>query len=136
MITISKKYSFDAAHQLWRNDWTAQENKQVFGKCSRMHGHTYELEVTVSGPVNSENGMILNYFDLDAVVKPLVEDLDHEILNDVFGNAMLTTSENMVTRIAHSIADDLEQTFGKTVQVASVRLSETPKTSAIWYATV
>lgn len=135
MISISKAYSFDSAHMLWKPEWSDDKNLEVFGKCAREHGHTYTLDVTVSGEVDPETGMILNYFDLDKIVKPYVDGyLDHRNLNNQFPG-MLTTAENLVHSIAAAISD-LFLTNRKTWDVAleTVMLQETPKTSAVWYA--
>ena len=133
MISISKQYSFDAAHQLWRNDWDEGMNLDIFGKCARPHGHTYTLDVTVEGKVDFETGMILNYFDLDKVVKPLVDgEFDHRDLNKVF-KGILTTAENMVAEIAEQIDLILESQYPASEFVlVMVSLSETPKTTAVW----
>ncbi len=134
MISISKAYSFDAAHQLWNPDYTGMENLEVFGKCANKHGHTYTLDVTIEGPVEQETGMILNYFDLDKIVRPIVDaQLDHKDLNEVF-EGMLTTAENMVDKIAAMIDMALFERYGEEIDfyLVMVALSETPKTSAVW----
>ncbi len=133
MITISKMYSFDAAHQLWNPDLSGMENIEVFGKCARSHGHTYTLDVTIEGPVDPETGMILNYFDLDKIVKPIVDgQLDHQDLNQVFqGN--LTTAERMVDILSSWIDEALFDKYGEVdFYLVMVTLSETPKTTASW----
>ncbi|MEK7529191.1 MAG: 6-carboxytetrahydropterin synthase QueD [Patescibacteria group bacterium] len=85
-MRITKNFHFDAAHQL----------TDYHGKCERMHGHTYRLEVTVSGPVR-KNGMVLDFALLKNVVKKyILDELDHQNLNDVFKNP---TAENIATWI-------------------------------------
>lgn len=133
MIIISKQYSFDAAHQLYNSELGTKGNKETFGKCARRHGHTYTLTVTVEGKVMASTGMVLNYFDLDAIVKPYIEDLDHYDLNDVFSQLQgRTTAENMVLIISAQLEEILERYY-PLVRLHSVALSETPKTNAIWY---
>ncbi len=128
MTSISKQYSFDSAHKLDLPKCTVAENHAMFGKCNRLHGHTYTLTVEVGGTVDPDTGMILNYFDLDAFMKPYVDDkLDHRYLNEVF-IGMLTTAENMAARIAIDIIELLDRTT-KGVYLQSVTLSETPKTT-------
>jgi len=128
MISISKAYSFDAGHQLISFDLSDRENRTVFGKCFNRHGHTYTLVVEVSGKVNPSTGMILNYFNLDKIVKPIVDGiLDHTDLNEVFPR-MLTTAENLVWKIRGLIVSELP----KDITLESVTLSETPKTTAKW----
>lgn len=131
MITISKQYSFDAAHQLENSTYDSATNADVFGKCAALHGHTYTLEVELSGDVRSTTGMVLNYFDLDRIVKPIVEQLDHQFLNEVF-DGMITTAENMVLEIGSWVNEAiLSQAPG--VWVRRVTLQETPKTKAVWH---
>lgn len=128
MIEISKQYTFDSAHQLDLEECTINENLAMFGKCNNLHGHTYILTVGVTGKVDSKTGMVLNYFELDNIVKPIVDGkLDHKFLNQVFPD-MLTTAENMVLRIGEIIALALPQG----VQLSSITLQETPKTTARW----
>lgn len=130
-MRISKQYSFDAAHQLYVPDLSDEENFSAFGKCARLHGHTYTLEVEVAGEVNPRTGMVMNYFNIDKVVKPIVDMLDHRNLNDHFD--VLTTAENMVREIAHTIASALMIHFeGRWTALSKVTLSETPKTKATW----
>ena len=133
MISISKSYSFDAAHTLLNRDWSQAKNDMVFGKCARPHGHTYTLDVTIQGLVEPETGMILNYFDLDKIVKPIVdEQLDHRDLNMVFKD-ILTTAENMVAEIANNLDLILIDRYPDArFFLVKVSLSETPKTTAVW----
>ncbi len=132
LISISKEFHFTAGHQLYRDDWSRDKNWQVFDHCTNIHGHNYVLEVTVTGPVDPENGMILNYYRLDKVVKPVVDRLDHcqGGLNELF-TGMLTTAENLVERIAQLIMEELQARYAL-VRLTQVVLRETPKTSAVW----
>lgn len=74
--TITRRYHFEAAHWLPHVSWEH--------KCHRIHGHNYELEVTVGGSVG-ENGFIIDFWDLDKVVQPLIDCVDHRCLNDITG---------------------------------------------------
>jgi 6-pyruvoyltetrahydropterin/6-carboxytetrahydropterin synthase len=74
--TISRRYSFEAAH------WLPKVGE--YHKCHRMHGHNYEIEVTVDGDV-LENGFLIDFWDLDKVVHPLIDKVDHRTLNDIDG---------------------------------------------------
>ncbi len=131
MITISKQYTFDSAHRLCTAEEESEAQSSIrFGKCGRLHGHTYILTVVVTGDIKVDTGMIMNYFDLDTIVKPYVDDkLDHRYLNNVWPG-MLTTAENMVQRISGDIQQLLMPHWP--VQLYEVRLQETPKTSAVW----
>jgi len=87
--SVTRLYTFDASHQLLQHK----------GKCARLHGHTYQLEVTIEGfpqiELGSSQGMVIDYGDLDDVVKPLVEMMDHHHLNDVMMLNVPATAENI-----------------------------------------
>lgn len=111
MITISRTYNFDAAHWL--------PLVPAGHKCGRLHGHTYELTVEVTGPVGPL-GWIDDFADIDAVIKPLVASLDHRCLNDLIENP---TSEQLVEYVARCLS---------ALNLVSVTLSETAKSRARW----
>lgn len=85
--SINKQFRFEAAHSLPKHD----------GKCKDLHGHSYLLEVTVSGePIKngSKEGMIMDFSDLSAIVeKEIIEQWDHQFLNDLL--PFTTTAENL-----------------------------------------
>ncbi|MFO0781165.1 MAG: 6-carboxytetrahydropterin synthase QueD [Candidatus Gracilibacteria bacterium] len=75
-MLVTKEFTFDAAHFL----------TDYYGKCERVHGHTYRLQVTVEGKVQS-NGLVVDFVVLKRVVKKhVLEKLDHQLLNDVLDN--------------------------------------------------
>ena len=83
-VTVSRKAHFNAAHKLFRSDWTDEKNSEVFGKCSNknFHGHNYELIVSLTGEIDNETGYVYDLGKLKNIVKNEVEDyLDHKILN-------------------------------------------------------
>jgi len=130
VISISKTYSFDAAHRLYIPEIDEAANVELFGKCYNPHGHTYSLEVHVQGEVSPVTGMVLNYHDIDKVVKPYLETVDHQDLNEVFAD-ILTTAENIVSRMAQHLLDKFDNLY-PWATLEQLTLSETPKTSATW----
>jgi|TARA_Y100000816_G_C26102312_1_gene584579 6-pyruvoyltetrahydropterin/6-carboxytetrahydropterin synthase len=83
-VTVSRKAHFNAAHKLFRSDWTDEKNSEVFGKCSNknFHGHNYELIVSLTGEIDNETGYVYDLGKLKNIVKNEVEDyLDHKNLN-------------------------------------------------------
>jgi len=74
--TIAKRFTFDAAHRL---DRLPPEHK-----CHRMHGHTYEVELVLRGPIDA-NGFVVDYADIEAAWRPIFETIDHRVLNEVPG---------------------------------------------------
>ena len=83
-LTISRKAHFNAAHKLYRPDWSDEKNKSVFGKCANdnFHGHNYDLTVSLTGKVDPETGYVYDLGKLKDIIKQEVEDyLDHKNLN-------------------------------------------------------
>ena len=125
---LTRRYVFSASHRLHRDELTAEENRSVYGKCSNPHGHghNYALEVTVSGQVDSQTGMVCNLVDLDdAVQHEVLARFDHTNLNlrPEFASDVPTT-ENLSAVIFHI----LKQNF-KAAHLEKVRLEETAKNS-------
>lgn len=83
-VTVSRKAHFNAAHRLFRSDWSDEKNQSVFGKCNNpnYHGHNYELIVSVSGEINPETGYVMDLKVLSDIIELEVEEyLDHKNLN-------------------------------------------------------
>jgi 6-pyruvoyltetrahydropterin/6-carboxytetrahydropterin synthase len=83
-VTISRKAHFNAAHRLYRKDWTAEKNDAVFGKCNNpnFHGHNYDLTVSVTGEVDPETGFVIDVKILADIIYQEVElPFDHKNLN-------------------------------------------------------
>lgn len=118
-VTVSRKAHFNAAHRLYRKDWSDEQNQRVFGKCNNpnFHGHNYELIVSVTGAINPETGYVMDIKDLADIIYEEVEtQFDHKNLNlDVPEFKDLNpTAENIVVVIWNKIrkriddANDLE----------------------------
>jgi 6-pyruvoyltetrahydropterin/6-carboxytetrahydropterin synthase len=96
---LSRRYHFPASHRLNSDAYDAEGNRAVFGKCNNPHGHghNYTVQVTVSGEVDPDTGMVCNLADLDVFAKAnLMEHFDHANLNtlDCFRESVSTT-ENL-----------------------------------------
>lgn len=107
-VTISRKAHFNAAHRLYRKDWTMEQNDAVFGKCNNpnFHGHNYELIVSVTGKINPETGYVMDIKDLATIIYDEIEtQFDHKNLNlDVPEFQDLNpTAENIVVVIWNKI---------------------------------
>ena len=125
-ISITRVDGISAAHRYHSEQLSEDENRRVFGKCNRPHGHghNYRLEVTVSGPVDPVTGMVMNLADLDRILREVVvEPLDHSFLNhDVAHFAdVVPTSENIALWLVDQLATPLS---GLRVRLRSVRLYE------------
>lgn len=113
--SITKIFRFEAAHHLPGHR----------GKCARPHGHSYRLEVTLSGPIKdapgeSDHGMVMDFAELSQVVNTaVIERLDHQDLNAVTG--LQTTAENL----AHWIWGELTAGGLSEALLSRIRLWET-----------
>ncbi len=114
MYRIAKQFSFDAAH------WIAGLPEDH--KCSRLHGHTYAVEVILEANHVDDVGFVIDYTELNRLKTWLDTVVDHRNLNEVFENDQ-TTAEN-IARWIYGIASEWWP------QVAAIRVSETPKTWA------
>ena len=123
--TLTRIYSFSAAHRLHNDKFSAEMNKQIFGKCNNPngHGHDYYLELTVSGDVSLDTGMIINIEELDLEVHKVIDILDHKRLDieiDHFIN-IRASGEN----IAKYLWDELVNVVPKPAYLYHIRLWET-----------
>jgi 6-pyruvoyltetrahydropterin/6-carboxytetrahydropterin synthase len=113
-IRICATYSFEAAHHL--------PNLPDGHKCKRMHGHNYKVDVSVVGEIDTR-GFVLDYAELDAIVQPLIDKLDHRLLNDIDG-LVNPTSEILCVWLKKKIFNQLPLLLGPQL---TVRIWETPR---------
>ena len=126
-VTVSRKAHFNAAHRLYRKDWSDEHNDAIFGKCSNpnFHGHNYELIVSVTGPIDLNTGYVMDMKVLKDYIKSEVEDVfDHKNLNievPEFADT-IPTAENIVVVIYNKLKKILTSE-----QSMEVVLYETPR---------
>jgi 6-pyruvoyltetrahydropterin/6-carboxytetrahydropterin synthase len=126
MIQITRRETFNAAHRLYNNKWSEEKNFEVFGPCSRIHGHNWELFVTVEGEVNPETGFVMDLKDLrDLIRNQIISKVDHTYLNeDVdFLRNQLPSTENFAIAIWNILKPKLKDQFG--VDLFKIQLYET-----------
>lgn len=126
-VTVNRKAHFNAAHRLYRKDWSFEKNDTIFGKCNNpnYHGHNYELIASVTGEINPETGYVIDVKILKDIIKSEVEDaFDHKNLNlDVPEFKDLNpTAENIVVVIYNKIKAKLDIKLD-----LQVTLYETPR---------
>lgn len=126
-VTVSRKAHFNAAHRLYRKDWSFEKNDEVFGKCNNpnYHGHNYDLIASVTGTIDPETGYVIDVKILKDIIKKEVEDaFDHKNLNlDVEEFKDLNpTAENIVVVIYNKIKAKLKPNLE-----LEVILYETPR---------
>lgn len=127
MMLITRRERFNAAHRLFRRDYSPEKNLEVFGKCSNpnWHGHNYELYVTVTGTINPETGYIINLKTLSQIIREYVIDkLDHKNINlEVdFMKGKIASSENLTLGIWEQLEAPLKK---KGAKLYAVKLCET-----------
>ncbi|PSG86307.1 6-pyruvoyl trahydropterin synthase family protein [Aurantibacter aestuarii] len=126
-VTVSRRAHFNAAHRLYRKDWSDQKNDAVFGLCNNpnYHGHNYELIASVTGEIDPETGFVIDVKVLKDYIKSEIEDaFDHKNLNlDVPEFKDLNpTAENIVVVIYNKLKAKLDQQLD-----LEVTLFETPR---------
>ena len=90
MMEIRKSFTLEAAHRL--------PNVPSGHKCARLHGHSFNVEIAVGGPLDPQKGWIIDYADIKEAFQPLHDQLDHNYLNDIPG-LQNPTSENLAVWI-------------------------------------
>jgi 6-pyruvoyltetrahydropterin/6-carboxytetrahydropterin synthase len=98
--SIFREFTFDSAHRL--------PNLPPEHKCTRLHGHTYRVVVTVTGPVDPTLGWVMDFGDIKAAWRPIDDTLDHYYLNEIDGLEN-PTSENLAAWIWERLAPTLPQ---------------------------
>ncbi|WMI69752.1 6-carboxytetrahydropterin synthase [Mangrovimonas sp. YM274] len=113
IVTVSRRAHFNAAHRLYRKDWSDEQNLEVFGKCSNpnYHGHNYELVVSVTGRIDKETGYVIDLRILKNIIREEVEEpFDHKNLNlevEQFKD-LNPTAENIVVVIYNKLKARLD----------------------------
>jgi 6-pyruvoyltetrahydropterin/6-carboxytetrahydropterin synthase len=115
-MIIYKQFTFDSAHFL--------PNVPEGHKCREMHGHTYHLTIFAEGALLEPEGWVLDFTDLKLVVKPIIEQLDHKLLNNIQGLEN-PTSEVLVTWLWKQIKPSLPA-------LKRIELKETPTSGVIY----
>lgn len=130
-VRITRRVHFCAAHRLHRADWSDERNHEVFRGCSNpnWHGHNYELDVTVEGPVNPATGYVMDLKRLrDLVQEGVIAEVDHANLNvDVdWLDGTIPTTENVVVAMWHRLGARMPPE----VELVKLVLWETPRNRA------
>jgi 6-pyruvoyltetrahydropterin/6-carboxytetrahydropterin synthase len=133
-MKIAKEFRWEMGHRLPNHD----------GACRNVHGHSYRMQVEVEGHVDPETGMVMDFGDISAIVKPLVAELDHAFLCQDSDTEVLELLERMdmkrviihvpstVENICKLFIDRLRPVFARVPQVRTftVRIWETASSEA------
>jgi len=142
-IRVTREYSFEMAHVLGNYD----------GPCRNVHGHSYRLFVTIIGiPVNDEanpkNGMVIDFTELKKIVlDKIVDKFDHSVvissefdsgkrqmLENTFGNMVVVNYQPTCENLVAGFADLLMNEMPEGLMLHSLKLYETAKSYAEWFA--
>jgi len=115
-MIIYKSFTFDSAHYL--------PEVPKGHKCGNMHGHTYSLKVFVSGEIDPVTCWFMDFEDLKKTINPVIERLDHQVLNEIEGLEN-PTAENVVVWIWNQI-------YTRLPELVRLELSETPGSGVIY----
>lgn len=117
-MLIGKKYHFDSAHFLPHHE----------GKCKNLHGHRWDVEIEISGPIKEggpQDGMVIDFKALDLLVNPILDQFDHHLINDLLPYS--PTAENIARHIYSCLVLNPEFKEPSRMFVAAVRVYESPE---------
>ncbi|GAB4545198.1 MAG: 6-carboxytetrahydropterin synthase QueD [Thermodesulfovibrionia bacterium] len=123
MYELTIETSFSSAHQL----------RGYKGRCERLHGHNWRVQVTVVSERLNEIDLVMDFHELKRLVNEIVSSLDHSFLNEVFPFTEINpSSENIAKWLYDSIKKKIEKNY-KDVNIASVTVWESDTASATYY---
>lgn len=115
IIEITRKYELIAGHFL--------PNVAPTHKCKRPHGHNYEIEISLQGPLSETYEWVMDYWDLDKIVDPILAKLDHQMLNEIIGLEN-PTAEVIAVWFYHKLEGALRAMLER-IHISKVRVYET-----------
>ena len=136
MVLMSRRAEFSASHFYHNPNWSEDENRRVFGKCSNLngHGHNYIVEVTVAGEVDPRTGFVMDLKQLKEVInREVVDPFDHRHLNKEVPEfaTLMPTTENLAVVAWNRLAPHLNR-LG-TAKLYRVRIFENTDLFADYY---
>lgn len=133
-VYVTRTVEFNAAHRLYNPDFSAEENREIYGKCSNDHGHghNYELEITISGIVDQKTGFLLDMKELKEILdEEIMNRFDHKNLNfdiEEFRNTVPST-EILAITVWDILTIALQRYINKGITLHEVTIHETRKNS-------
>jgi 6-pyruvoyltetrahydropterin/6-carboxytetrahydropterin synthase len=132
MIFLTRRATFSASHYYWNENWTAEKNEQVFGRCANRngHGHNYTLEVTVAGVPDPVTGFVVDLKALkDIMEQKVLAAFDHHHLNlevpEFAQGKLIPTTENIAIAAWNRLAPSITAAGG--AHLTCIRICETPE---------
>ena len=135
MIYLTRRERFSAAHRMFRQDWSDEKNREVFGKCSNpnWHGHNYVLWVTVKGEPSDNHGFVINIDILKKIIQDkIIMKIDHRNMNiEVeFMKGKIATTENLAIAIWNELKQPVEKEGAK---LHCIKIEETENNMIEYY---
>jgi 6-pyruvoyltetrahydropterin/6-carboxytetrahydropterin synthase len=133
MIGVTRKYRFAASHRLHTPQLSERENSELYGKCNNPygHGHNYEVEISVHGPVDPATGHAVDLVELDRLVQAEILDaFDHRNLNAEIPRftEVVPTSENLALELDRRLRARWHTAFpGAWPRLEKIRIAETER---------
>jgi 6-pyruvoyltetrahydropterin/6-carboxytetrahydropterin synthase len=121
-MRVCRKANFNAAHRLFRADWSDEKNQTIFGKCNNpnFHGHNYTLEVWIDGNIDPETGYVIDLKIVKDLIKSEIEErFDHRNLNldcPEFAN-LIPTAENISVVCFNLLRTKLDSKYSLTIRL-------------------
>jgi len=133
MVYLTRKAEFSASHYYHNPEFTAEENRRIFGKCNNPHGHghNYTLEVTVKGQIDQRSGFVVDLKELkDIMNREVIDAVDHRFLNEEVREFRdrIPTTENLAVTIWNWLQSKLS-----VARLHRIRLYETPDLFVDYY---
>ena len=137
-VFLTRRERFNAAHRMFRSDWSDEKNLEVYGKCSNpnWHGHNYVLFVTVKGEVKPDIGYVVNLKTLSKIINEhVIEQLDHKNINiEVnFMKGRIPSSENLAIAIWEELEPHIQQ-LGANLHC--IKIEETENNFVEYFGTI
>ena len=135
MIYITRRERFNAAHRLFRKEWSDEKNLKVFGNCSNpnWHGHNYVLYVTIKGEVRSKLGYLTDLKKLSKLIQEhIISKVDHKNINlEVdFMKGKIATTENLAVAIWNELKSLIKE---EGAILHCIKIEETENNSIEYY---
>jgi 6-pyruvoyltetrahydropterin/6-carboxytetrahydropterin synthase len=121
-MKVCRRSNFNAAHRLFRPDWSDEKNQTVFGKCNNpnFHGHNYTLEVWIDGEIDPETGYVIDLKIVKDLIKIEIEDrFDHRNLNldcPEF-TSLIPTAENIAVVCYNLLREKMDSKYALTIRL-------------------
>lgn len=121
MFELVVNGAFEAAHRL----------DGYNGKCSRLHGHSWTVEISVEGETLDEIGMVADFKTLKAALMKVLDAMDHQYLNELPQfDGTNPTAENLAKYIYEQL--EFDEVFQSGCELKYVKVWESPKSAVIY----